>query len=160
MNKIPGKQTGSSKVIFLTILLAGSLDIVAAFLDSFIRHGTRPIIVLQYIASALFGRSAFSMGWLSGILGLLFHYLIVTIWTLLFFLGYPKLKVSSRYKSFAGFTYGILIWSVMNFLVVPLSNTHKFPLTLGHALLGVLYVMFCVGLPVSLMYHRFKNKNL
>lgn len=98
------KQTSFSKVILLTILLAGSLDITAAFIDSFIGHRINPVIVLQYIASAIFGQTAFTMGWFGGLAGLFFHYLIVAIWTLLFFLLYPKLKITSRYKSVAGLT--------------------------------------------------------
>lgn len=151
---------GYTETTLKTILLAGTLDIVAAFLDSFIGHGIKPIIVLQYITSAVWGQRAFSMGLTGGFVGLLFHYCIVTIWTLLFFLFYPKLSISARYKVMSGFAYGILIWLVMNLLVVPLSNTRKFPLRTGHAILGILYVMFCVGLPVSLMYHRFKKKSV
>lgn len=142
------------KTVIWTILLAGTLDISAAFLDSFIRNGLKPILVLQYIASGVLGRQAFSMGWTSGVLGLLFHFMFVTIWTLLFFFLYPRIRIKPRWKYMAGITFGILIWLVMNLIIVPLSATNKFQHPPLSIFLGIIYVVCMVGLPISLMYHH------
>lgn len=141
------------KTVMWTVLLAGTLDISAAFLNSLIRNGLKPILVLQYIASGLLGKEAFLLGWGSGLLGLLLHFIFVTIWTLLFFFVYPALRIKSHRKVMAGVIYGIFIWLVMNLVVVPLSATNKFPLEPLSIFLGILYVVFMVGLPISFMYH-------
>ncbi|MGE5859094.1 MAG: hypothetical protein ACM34J_00975 [Ignavibacteria bacterium] len=68
-------------IIVLTTLLAGSLDISAAFINSLVRAGTGPVKVLQYIASGLLGPEAFSGGWMTAFFGLASHYFITFVWT-------------------------------------------------------------------------------
>lgn len=157
----PAKLTGSFiTAIILTIFLAGTLDICAAFLNSFIRSGTKPIIVLQYIASGVLGQNSFSMGWVSGAAGLLFHFIFVTVWTLLFFLVYPRLGILYQNKVVIGIVYGLFIWLVMNLVVVPLSHTPEIPFQISHVILGIIYVILCVGLPISIMYWNYMKEQV
>jgi hypothetical protein len=50
------------KYIAGTALLAGTLDIAAAFLQAWRMSGTTPVRVLRFIASGVMGKSAFSGG--------------------------------------------------------------------------------------------------
>ncbi|MGA9291611.1 MAG: hypothetical protein WBV81_03420, partial [Ignavibacteriaceae bacterium] len=121
------------KIIISSCLLVGTLDILAAIIDSSIRYGITPLELLQYIASGVFGAKALSGGLTMGIAGLVLHYFIASCWVLLFFYLFLKLKFLHSYKIFGGLLYGIFIWLVMNLIVVPLSNTHKMVFNLDHA---------------------------
>jgi hypothetical protein len=54
-----------------------------------------PVKSFQFIASGIFGTSAFSGGNTMLALGILFHFCIAFIWTLIFFFLYPRLKLYS-----------------------------------------------------------------
>lgn len=153
-----GNTENHFKVITLTCLLVGTLDIIAAIIDSYVRFRTSPVVLLQFIASGIFGRAAFSGGLTMAFAGLIFHFFIASCWTLLFFSLYPKLKISSSYKVTSGIVYGIIIWCIMNLIVVPLSDTPKLTFHWGHAIMGALYLISLIGLPISLIYHRYYQK--
>lgn len=93
-------------------------------------------------------------------LGLLFHYCIAFIWTFLFFVIYPKVKMSPRHKILAGLGYGMLIWVVMNLVVLPLSMTPKLPFQMSQFLFEIAFLMFLIGLPISLIYHKHYSRLL
>ncbi len=72
--------------ILLTGFIAGTLDATAAILQFYIKTGKSPVIIFIYIASAVFGKDAFSMSQFIAFAGLLFHYLIaINFFRLLFF---------------------------------------------------------------------------
>src|SRR4051812_34509050 len=57
-------------------LLAGTLDICAAFLSAYIQRGTPPEMILRGIASAVFGKEAMTGGPIMIFYGLIFHFII------------------------------------------------------------------------------------
>ena len=64
----------------------GSLDISAALIHFYIKAGKDPLIVLKYIVSAVVGKdAAYSGGITMAASGLLLHFLVAFIWTILFF---------------------------------------------------------------------------
>lgn len=149
--------------ILRTGLLVGTLDITAAFINSYVRSGVYPSTVLKFIASGVLGQDAFSGGVLTALLGLFFHYFIAFSWTILFFVVYPKIKLSSRYKILVGLSYGVIVWIVMNIIVLPLSRVPRIPFHLSQFILGVIFLMLLIGLPISLIFHsyyrRINNEN-
>jgi len=146
------------KIILITALIAGTLDILSAAVSTYIRHGLGPDRVLKFIASGVFGDEAFSGGTFMIIAGLFFHYLIASIWTLLFFILYPKLGIRGMNKVLVGLLYGIFVWLIMNLVVLPLSNTPELSFNIVSFLLAVTYLMLFIGVPISLMYHRYYSK--
>ena len=64
--------------IFWGGLIAGTLDICAAFLTAWLRAGVTPVRVLHFVASGLIGAAAFNGGARTAILGLALHFLIAT----------------------------------------------------------------------------------
>jgi peptide methionine sulfoxide reductase MsrA len=89
--------------------------------------------------------NAYNGGALSGALGLALHFLIATIWAFI----YCILKISiplPKYSIINGLLYGIFVYCMMNFVVLPLS---AFPHEVHYTLRGLLIIMFCIGLPVS-----------
>ena len=133
-------------------LLVGTLDILAAFLYFFIQTGNDKVsIVLKYIASGVFGKSAMSGGVDMIIAGLVFHYIIAFAFTLVFFWLFPKIKIVRQHTVLTGILYGAFIWAVMNLVVVPLSGIGSRPFNWENALINLLILIVCMGIPLSLM---------
>ena len=143
------------KTIVLAGLLVGSLDIIAALVNFYINTGKDPKIVLKYIASAVFGKAAFSGGNNMAVWGLLLHFLIAFIWTSIFFFIYPKLRLLSWNRIITGILYGIFIWIIMTQVVVPMSKVTAGPFNLKQAVIAVLILIAAIGLPLSFIAHRF-----
>jgi hypothetical protein len=133
--------------------IAGTLDLAFAFTFAGI-HGASPLRVLQFIASGLLGKDSFSDGWWSGALGAVCHYTILTVATALYLVTSRRFSALARQPFICGPLYGVAIYLVMNFIVVPLSAVHSG----GHTLEGVIFDMgshlFFVGLPIALLVRR------
>lgn len=144
----------SIKTILFAWLLCGSLDIIFAFADYYIKTGKGPEGVLKYIASGIFGKQAFGNNATMIWLGLLFHFFIALVFTLLFFILYPRIKLLQVNVLITAIIIGLIVWAIMNFIVLPLSNTPKS--TSGQRnLIKPLLVLICmIGLPLSIVYKR------
>ncbi|HET6976729.1 MAG TPA: hypothetical protein VFI24_10430 [Pyrinomonadaceae bacterium] len=143
--------------IFWGGLIAGTLDICAACLTAWLRGGITPIGVLQFVASGALGPAAFQGGMKSAAIGLALHFLIATIWTIVFYLASRKwLFLIERPIQF-GLLYGIAVYLFMTFVVVPLSRVTPRPATITGRTIGILTIMFCVGLPIALITRRFSR---
>lgn len=143
--------------IFWGGLIAGTLDICAAFLTAWLRAGVSPIGLLQYVASGALGPAAFRGGIKTALIGLALHYLIATIWTTVFYLASRKwLFLIERPIQF-GLIYGIAVYLIMTFVVVPLSRVTPRPATITGRTIGILTIMFCIGLPIALIVRRFSR---
>lgn len=142
------------KTILFAWLLVGSLDILSAFIDYYLRTGKGPSGVLKFIASGVFGKEAFgndSMIWI----GLLFHFTIALLFTILFFLLYPRLKFLRINIALTAVIIGTFIWLIMNRVVVPLSNTPKYPFNPVNAIKAALILIFMIGLPLAVIFKRY-----
>lgn len=139
--------------ILIAGLIAGILDITSAILITLYYHGsvTR---MLQGIASAAIGKSAFEGGTSTAALGLGFHFLIAFIWTIVFYVASRKIGFLTAQPVIAGILYGVVVYLIMYLGVQPLAGLHpKFGLlTTSRA---VLVHIFCVGLPIALSIKRF-----
>src|SRR5256885_5287992 len=148
-------ERAAIKTILLATLVAGTLDALAAIINFSINGGKNPVRIFYFIASGVFGReAAYSGGTLMAICGLLFHFLIAFLFSLFLFLIYPKLKQVLKNKFLIGLLYGVFIWLVMNKIVLPLSKAPKLPPDLKRDLIGMLILMFLVGLPIALIVDR------
>lgn len=142
--------------IVIAGLLAGTLDILAAFASTYIKTGRDPSVVLRFIASGVWGREALSGGMAMAMWGLLFHYIIATSWTTLFFVASSKFDVLNRKWIVAGVVYGVFVWVMMTRIVLPLSNVPRLPFDPAQAVVGVLILIACIGLPISYMSKRYR----
>lgn len=135
-------------------LLAGLLDILAAFVSFYIKTGKNPVIILKFIASGVFGNAAFSGGPEMAVLGLLFHFMIALVFAAIFFILVARILPESPAKLSTGILYGLFIWLVMNLIIVPLSAAPKQSFHLPDAILNAAILMVCVGLPISYSYYN------
>ncbi|WP_234733664.1 DUF1440 domain-containing protein [Tellurirhabdus bombi] len=144
------------KAILWAGFVAGTLDALAAVV---VLGKMKAIPVFKYIASGFFGREAFTGGIDMVGYGVLFHYLIALAFTLVYFFIFPYLPFLRKEKIASGLLYGICVWVIMNFVVLPLSNVPPTPFTWQNVLVGILLLMFLVGLPISWIIHRYYRLN-
>ena len=139
-------------------LIAGTLDIVYAIVFSYFRSGTPPLRLLQSVAYGALGREAYNGGAATAALGLGFHFLIAFVITAVFFGAasyYPSL---TRRPLITGSLFGIVVYLVMNFVVIPLSRIGPRPLPAASVMVtGVLVHMFLVGVPIAWGARRLKT---
>jgi len=137
-------------------LLAGTLDITENLIFNQLR-GISPKMVFQYIASGLVGRKAFQSGLGSVALGVVLHYAIALTWTGIFYLASRRVLIAIRRPIVSGLVYGCVIYLFMNFVVLPLSRVPhtRNAVTLASRVNGVLALLLCIGLPVSLLVRRY-----
>jgi uncharacterized membrane protein YagU involved in acid resistance len=151
---IPLEKPKAYRAILWGGLIAGTLDILAAFVNSGIR-GVAPTRVLQAIASGLLGADAFTGGFATAVLGLVAHFFIATTATAVYYAVSRKLKVLVDQAVVCGLAYGIPVYLVMNLIVLPLSAIpFKINHTVGNVATAVLILMFCVGLPIAFVVRR------
>jgi len=108
--------------ILLGGLIAGTIDIGCACLI----NGAKPSFILQAIASGLLGKSAFSGGPTTVALGLVLQWAMSIIIAAIFVVASRWRPVLARRWIEAGLAYGVVIFVVMNYVVLPLS-------AVGHA---------------------------
>lgn len=142
-------------VVTVAWLLAGTLDIATAVLYYAGLSSARAARLLQGIASGVLGARAFDGGAATALLGLALHYLIALIWTLVFLVAFRTLGVLRRHLVPVGIAYGIIVWLVMNLVVLPLSNVSRGPLQLRAAAIATIFLILCIGLPISLVIGRY-----
>jgi hypothetical protein len=53
--------------------------------------------------------------------------------------------------------YGVLVYLVMYWVVMPLSNYHRRPFSLSVTIVAILTHMVCVGLPISLAVRHYSR---
>lgn len=151
-------MNNTSKTIFWGGLIAGTLDISGACIVSWLRASVPPERVLQSVASGLLGAAAYTGGTKTAVLGLLLHFFIATVWTIVFYLASRKLRFLIAQPIVWGLVYGIVVYAFMNFVVIPMS---RFPQrgtpTLTGRLIGLTIIMFCIGLPIALIVRRFSR---
>jgi len=140
-----------SGTIFLSGLIAGTLDILAALIIyDFILHKTTSLKILQSIASGIFKKDAYAGGGQMALYGLLLHYFIALTFAWFYFTIYPYFNFLKRNTLLSGIGYGIFVWIAMNLVVLPtvfpvLPEKHlDFPL-----LLSLLILICCIGIPIA-----------
>src|SRR6266496_3791093 len=112
--------------IFWAGLVSGGLDITAAFV-TWAPQGVSPIRILQGIASGLLGAKAFAGGWKTAALGFVCHFFIAFSAATVFYVASGKLTLMTRRPILSGILYGVAVYLVMYWIVMPLSNFHKRP---------------------------------
>jgi hypothetical protein len=136
-------------------LIIGCLDASAASLQAYMVSGVSPDRVFAFVASGAFGQSAFEGGSIMALIGLFFHFIVAISWTFIFYAAYPKLTILQSNKFFVGMAYGIFIWLIMNFVVIPLSLIGLRPFNLVSASIQIIIHLFVIGVPISYLTNKF-----
>jgi hypothetical protein len=138
-------------------VVAGTLDITENIVFNVFR-GITPFRIFQFIASGLIDGRSFQLGWASVGFGVVIHYTIALTWAAIFYVAATRFNFSvlTRRPILSGLLYGVLVYVIMNFIVLPLSAVPARPsaATIVVRVNAVLALMFCIGLPVALLVKR------
>ena len=139
-------------------LFVGTLDILAALLHYFIKTNKDPLPVLKFIASGVFGKEAFTGGNSMYTWGLVFHFIIAIAFTIFFFWVYSIVPSLFKYRLLTGIIYGLFVWAVMQFIVLPLSNAPKMAFRPLNAMLAAAILVICIGIPLAFLAGKRNNQ--
>lgn len=103
-------------------IAVGTLDL--AFAWAFWQpHGVGLARILQSISAGVLGNASFNGGLATVALGAGLHYFIACIFVVAYFLASLRVAALRRRPVACGLAYGVLLYLVMNFVVLPLSAT-------------------------------------
>ncbi len=135
--------------IFLGGLVAGAFDLAYVFTVYGVR-GISPIVILQSIASGLLGRAAYAGDVKTALLGLVLHFSMAFLMAAGFVVLVRVLPALLQRPLLMGPVYGVLLFVVMYYLVVPLSAA-VIQTPSGWLLAGALFAhTVLVGTPIAL----------
>ena len=135
-------------------LIAGVLDGLDALVFFSLVMGSPPGRIFQFIASGLVGPKAFESGG-SVALGVLCHFLVAFGAAATYYLLSRMVPSLVAHPFLWGPMFGVGVYLVMHYLVVPLSLVPKRGAPTGVGLLNQLFAhTVLVGLPIALAAHR------
>jgi hypothetical protein len=151
------RRLSPGKAILAGGSIAGALDIAYACLLWWLRAAVPPTRILQSVAAGLLGKASYEGGGATAALGLALHFFNALVIAAIFVGASRVWPVLAQRATLFGPLYGIAVYLVMNYVVIPLS---AFPRRGGGGpppvvwITGVLVHMFLVGLPIALLAKR------
>jgi len=144
------------KTILIAWLTAGTLDLLGAItVYSLIMQRVTTIKLLQGIARGVLGSSTYEGGIGTALAGVGIHYTIAICFTAFYFFIFPFIPFLRKQRIISGLLYGIFVWCVMNLGVLPLLHIANIPTKWDSIIRGALILMFCIGLPISIIVSRY-----
>ena len=159
LDQPPLRRPAALETILLGGLTVAVLDITNAITFWSAYKGIPATRIFQSVASGLLGKSAFDGGMKTALLGAGLHTFIAFSVAAVFYAGCRVLPTLLRWPTTTGMLYGLAVFGVMNFIVIPHSGAaggKHTPLWLrddlfGHAVL--------IGLPVALIARWSANRH-
>jgi hypothetical protein len=142
-------MTNTLQAILVAGICCGVLDAAAATIQA-ATLGIKSQRVFQSVASGILGPPAFEAGWNAGTLGLILHFFIAFVCATVYVLASRYLPFLLEHPFIAGALYGIAVYLVMNYLVIPLSRRPKRPFNWNFAIAQLFIHMFVVGWSIAL----------
>jgi len=143
-----------SLYVLLGGLVAGSFDITYACTFWYLKRGVLPTRVFQSVASGLLGDASFTGGWRTAALGLALHYFIATSMAVTYYLFARRWPDLWEKPFVYGPMYGVLLYGIMNYIVVPLSAANPGSRNLLWVLLSIAVHAFLIGTPCAIFARR------
>lgn len=131
-------------------LLVAVFDAVFACTWWAIAAGVGPMRILQSIGAGLLGEASFAGGWRSAAIGAAAHCFIAICMVGAYVFATSRLPVLMRRPLRWGVAYGLFLYALMNFVVVPLSAAPRNDLPAAwiaasiavHGLIGIACALF------------------
>lgn len=149
-------RSSALRAVLAAGFLAGGLDIIAAFVI-YGWLGAAPIRILQSISAGLLGADASRGGLPTAALGLFLQFFIATVAAWVYYVASTRLPALLERPIAWGALYGVVVYFVMNFIVVPLSAVPKRPINWRLAPLILLVHIICVGIPIAMVLSRSRS---
>ena len=136
-----------TRTIAWATLVAGTLDILSAFAWTLIAGG-KPANVLPSVASGPFG-DAIRDSILAAPLGLIVHFAIMLIMVAAYVIVAARVPALKRQWLVAGVLYGLLLWFVMHWVVLPLRFGIPHPSEGAAITRQLISHVLLVGIPIA-----------
>jgi uncharacterized membrane protein YagU involved in acid resistance len=104
-------------------LIAGTVDIGAASLIS----GRNPVFISQFIAGGLLGKPALEGGLQTAALGVALQWAMSILIAAIYVFASTRIEMLRSRWLVSGIAFGIPVYFVMEYVVVPLSAWHRVP---------------------------------
>ena len=137
--------------IFLGTVIVGVLDITEVIVFYAIWRDVKPLRILHSVAAGLLGReAAIAGGVATGLLGLTTHFCVAFVVVLVYHLAATRVRVLTLHPVVLGALYGLAVYAVMNFLVLPMTAAGAPKLAPWPVVANGLFAhLFCVGIPAA-----------
>jgi hypothetical protein len=145
--------SGFWRGVVIATIVAGTLDILSAFLFDALVRGT-PLGVLNGIAAAALPRVDLGLEANAGI-GLIVHFAIMLAMVAVYFACAARIRLLNRHAWLSGIGYGLILWGVMYWGVLPWRFPTLFPILDAQEVTMQLFSHIAlVGLPIALTARR------
>jgi len=148
---------GLQRFLFAAAVVA-VLDISFAATYWVIIRGTSTLPrIFQAIAAGLLGKASFQGGAATVALGVVLHCVVASGWTAVFILAVRQWSglhrvLQSRFGAFkTGMPYGILVWLMMTFAIIPLTRTTPASVATQWFWISLAWHAVGVGLPIAII---------
>lgn len=139
--------------IVIAGLVAGTLDIGAAALINVVS----PVRILHFIAGGILGKAALAGGAPIAFLGLLLQWAMSLIIVAVYVIASRWLPALRRSWVIGGLCYGVAVFFVMNYVVVPLSAWARIPSFTAVTFAANVVAMLVFGLIVAFSVAHFAS---
>jgi hypothetical protein len=143
------KNSGVFRTILAAGLIVGVLDISSALIIWW-QRAVGAQRGLQGIAAGLLGSKSFEGGLMTAVLGLALHFFVAFVVVTIFYLASWKIDFLLIHPVVSGVLYGIGVYIVMYWLVLP-TVFPTFRHRLGNDLLAIAIHISLIGLPCALI---------
>ena len=144
------RKTEILRAIFLGGLIAAAIDIGAASLIS----ARNPAFIMQAIAGGLLGKASFGGGIATVILGAVLQEIMGVLIAAIYVVALKAFPGMLRRWIASGLAYGVIIFFVMNYVVVPLSAWKSAPHFTSVKFAANMAAMLLFGLIVAFFARR------
>ncbi|MGE3273913.1 MAG: hypothetical protein AB7O67_02295 [Vicinamibacterales bacterium] len=146
-------QARAWRLVLAGGMVAGTLDILYAWVFWWLRAGLPFQRILQSVAAGLLGPGSARGGAPTAALGLVLHFGIATTMAGVYFVAARRWPVLARQPLRFGAVYGLGLYVVMNHVVVPLSAAGPGSADPLWVALSVAIHMGCIGIPIAVATH-------
>ena len=141
---------GTLRMILISGFIAGTIDVGAACLI----NSVGPVVILKAIAAGILGPASFRGGAAVAALGLILQWLMSWAIAAVYLVAAGNMPVLRRRWILSGLAYGMAVFIVMNFIVMPLSAVGHVPTFTVIRFVGNLLAMCLFGLIISYFTSR------
>ena len=134
--------------------VAGTLDITYACTFWAVKRGVPAQRIMQSVAAGLLGEASFTGGRATAALGLALHYFIAISMAVVYYLVARRWPLLWQRPVACGVAYGLLLYGIMNFVVVPLSAARPGSKDPVWIVLSSVVHAFLIGVPIALFVRR------
>jgi hypothetical protein len=146
----PSSRAREAAIVLAGGIAAGTFDIVYAWLFWFLKAGVPMQRILQSVAKGLLGSASYEGGASTALLGLVLHYFIATSMAFTYYLVARRWPALARRPWAFGPAYGLLLYGIMNYVVLPLSAAGPPAADRLWTALSIVVHMALIGLPIAL----------